>query len=146
MGVDIKSLIIEVLDQGYLMSLGVQDEGGVWVSDVNYVFDEDLNIYWMSEPHFRHSKAILKNNNVAGAITVSSPKEDNFGIQFSGVAKKLDGQRYDLIKRYCKKKNKPDPIEGEDWLEGYSWYVLKPNKMELICERYFGYDKQIWIK
>jgi hypothetical protein len=115
------------------------------VSDVNFVYDDDLNIYWMSEPGFRHSKAILKNNNVAGTITVNAPKEDNFGIQFSGIAEKLERQRYDLIKKYCQKKGRPDPVEGEDWLEGYSWYVLKPNKIELICEKYFAYNKQILL-
>ncbi|MBX4200639.1 hypothetical protein KW786_00765 [Candidatus Parcubacteria bacterium] len=42
---DIKKLILEVLEKGYLMSLGTQDSAGVWVCDVIYIFDEDLNIY-----------------------------------------------------------------------------------------------------
>ena len=42
-----KELILEVLEKGYLMSLGTQDGGGVWVADVIYVYDEEMNIYGM---------------------------------------------------------------------------------------------------
>ncbi len=48
-GKDIKQLIKEVLERGYLMSLGTVDDGGVWVSDVIYVFDDDFTMYWMSK-------------------------------------------------------------------------------------------------
>ena len=65
---DIKKLIKEVLEKGYLMSLGTVDEGGVWVCDVIYIFDDDLNIYWMSKDFRRHSKAILINPGIAGTI------------------------------------------------------------------------------
>lgn len=41
----IKNLIKEVLDQGYLMSLATVDDGGVWVSDVIYIYDDNFNIY-----------------------------------------------------------------------------------------------------
>ena len=51
---DIKRLIKEVLEKGYLMSLGTVDEGGVWVSDVIYVFDDEFNLYWISDPDTRH--------------------------------------------------------------------------------------------
>lgn len=138
----IKDLVINVLGQGYLMSLAVQDEGGLWVSDVNFVYDDDLNIYWMSDPEFRHSKAILNNSNVAGTITINAPKEDNFGIQFSGHAKKTDEEREDLISKYCNKKNRPNPEDNSKFLRGYSWYMLKPDRIELICEKYYGYDKK----
>lgn len=86
MGNNIKNLVQEVLEKGYLMSLGTIDDGGVWVADVLYVFDDNFNLYWMSNPDVRHSKAILKNQKVAGSITVNLPKENNLGIQFEGIA------------------------------------------------------------
>lgn len=142
MSADIKQLIIEVLEKGYLMSLATVDSGGVWVSDVIYIFDEDLNMYWMSDPDARHSQAIIKNPQVAGTVTVSAQGEDNLGIQFEGVAEKIEGARYDLAVKHFSKRKKPQPVETEDVLQGDSWYILKPNKIELIYERLFGFEKQ----
>lgn len=124
------------------MSLATIDDGGIWAADVIYVFDDDFNIYWISDPEARHSKAILKNPKVAGTITVSGAGEDNLGIQFEGTAQKIEGERYDLARKHYAKRNKPAPSENEDVLERDSWYILKPAKIELICERLFGFDKQ----
>lgn len=136
---DIKELIKEVLDNGYLMSLGTLDSGGVWVCDVIYIYDNDLNIYWMSDPEARHSKALIKNK-VAGTITVSGQGENNLGIQFEGIANKIKGDRYDLVKKHFLKRKKKIP--NEDVLQGDSWYVLKTKKIELINEKYFGFEKK----
>ena len=106
---DIKDLIKEVLEKGYLMSLATVDDGGVWVSDLLYVYDKDLHIYWMSHPDTRHSNAVLKNPKVAGTITANNPKEDNLGIQFDGIAEKIDGSRYDLAVQHYEKRKKPKP-------------------------------------
>lgn len=142
MSSEIKSLIQEVLGKGYLMSLATVDSGGVWVADVIYIFDEDLNIYWMSDPGARHSQAVLQNNKIAGTITVSAQGEDNLGIQFEGIAEKIEVARYDLAIKHFAKRKKPIPAETEDILQGDSWYILKSKKIELICERLFGFEKQ----
>ncbi len=142
MSSDIKQLILEVLEKGYLMSLATVDSGGVWVSDVIYIFDEDLNIYWMSDPAARHSQSILQHKQVAGTITVSSQGEDNLGVQFAGTAEKIEGDRYDLALKHYAKRKKPAPAETDDVLQGDSWYILKPEKIELICERLYGFEKQ----
>ena len=54
----LRALTQEVLDQAYLMSLGVNDKQGVWVADVIFTYDDDANIYWMSTPERRHSVAL----------------------------------------------------------------------------------------
>ncbi len=139
---DIKKLILEVLQKGYLMSLGTYDEGGVWVCDVIYIFDEDLNIYWMSKSDRRHSKAIGASPDVAGTITISAQGEYNLGIQFAGTAEKIEGGRFDLAKKHYVKRRKPEPKESDDVLKGSSWYMIKPKKIELIHEELFGFEKQ----
>lgn len=141
---DIKKLVLEVLEGGFLMSLGTQDRGGVWVADVTYLHDEDLNIYWMSHPDTRHSQAILSDPQVAGTITVSNdPGVQNLGIQFSGQARKIDEERYDLALKHAeKKKAKKMPLDEKEYLKGRSWYVVKPTLIELIHEPHFGFKKQ----
>ena len=138
---EIKDLIKEVLEKGYLMSLATLDNGGAWVSDVIYIHDDNLDIYWMSHAQTRHSKAILENPKIAATITVNGPGEDNLGIQFEGVAQKIDGEREDLVEKHYNKRKKPKPI-GSNGLHGASWYIIKPTKIELIHEKHFGFDKQ----
>jgi len=125
------------------MSLATLDSGGIWVSDLVYIFDDDLNIYWMSDPEVRHSKAILENAQVAGSITISNKsKEPNLGLQFTGKAEKIDGSRYDLAIKHRTKRGYPEPKETDDVLQSDSWYVLRPDKIELIDEENYGYDKK----
>lgn len=139
---EIQDLIKEVLDKGYLMSIGTVDNNGAWVSDVIYIHDDDLNIYWMSDPDVRHSQALRANAKIAGTITVSGQGEDNLGIQFEGEAQIVDGSRHDLAVKHFAKRNKPAPDASEDVLDGDSWYLVKPKKIDLICERLYGFDKQ----
>jgi len=125
------------------MSLATLDDGGVWVADVIYIFDEDLNIYWMSDPEVRHSQAVLVNQQVAGTITVSNKnKEPNLGLQFSGIAEKIEGSRFDLAKIHLTKRGYPEPKESDDVLQGDSWYMIRPQFMDLIDEKSWGYDKK----
>ena len=140
---DIKKLISEVLEKGYLMSLAIQDSGGVWACDVIYIYDDNLNIYWMSDPDVRHSKAIEVRSQIAGTITVSGPREKGLGIQFEGLAQKINGPRFDLAVKHYTKRGKSAPKEGDDVLEGDSWYILKPTKIEVINEAIFGFSKKV---
>lgn len=140
---DIKAKILEVLGRGYLMSLATQDEGGLWVADVIYIFDENFNIYWMSDPEVRHSKAVVTNGQAAGTITITNNGEKlELGIQFSGKAEKIDGPRHDLALKHFTKRGKPEPKENDDILEGDSWYMLKPSKIDLIDAEHYGWDKK----
>lgn len=140
--VELKPLILEVLEKSYLMSLATVDDGGVWVAPVICIHDDDLNIYWMSDPVSRHSKAIAMNPNVAVSIVSSGKGEDNLGIQAGGIAEKIDGLRHDLAEKHFAKRNKPAPDESQDVLEGDSWYVLHPKHIDLIYEKLFGFKKQ----
>jgi len=138
----IKELVKEVLEKGYLLHLATVDDGGIWIAPVIYIFDDTLNIYWMSDPDVRHSEAVLKNPQVAGTITVSGQGEKNLAIQFSGVAERIDGPRFDLATKHFAKRKKPLPTETDDVLQGDSWYVVKPKLIELINEEHFGFKKQ----
>ncbi|MCX6714166.1 MAG: hypothetical protein NTV48_03645 [Candidatus Vogelbacteria bacterium] len=143
--IDIRKRIIEVLSQTHLMSLAVTDVNGLWVADVIFVYDDNLNIYWMSDSETRHSKAILGNNKVAGSITYSTKsKEPNFGIQFEGVAEQLEGIQFNLLVKHLAKRNYPKPelSQAMKILDGDLWYKLTPTKIGLVDEESFGCDRQ----
>jgi len=140
---DIRKRVLEVLEKGHLMSLATADEGGVWVADVIYVYDDELVLYWMSSPDVRHSQALLKSPHVAGSITLSNKGgEPNLGIQFYGRAEKIDGARHDLAKKHFHKRGYPELEESDDVLDGDSWYMLTPAKIELIDEENLGFEKR----
>lgn len=146
MHIDIRERIGEVLQQGHLMSLATRDETGLWVADVIYIYDDTLTLYWMSKENARHSQAILTYSQTAGTITVSNKsKEPNFGIQFEGLARKIDGARHDLAAKHHAKRSRPSPSYGEDILKaGESWYEVRPRLIRLIDESNFGYQAQTY--
>ena len=141
---DITPGIMEVLEKSFLMSLGVQDEGGVWVSDVLCLNDDAMNVYWLSDPDTRHSKAIATNPRVAGTITVSGMNrgENSLGIQFEGMAEKIDGPRFDLAQKFMAKLGAPSPKETDDVTKGDSWYKLTPSRIDYINRDKFGFEKK----
>lgn len=137
---DIRSLADKVLEQGYLVSLACVDDGGPWVSDVIYVSDSHLNLYFISRPQFRHSMAFEKNPAAAASITArDKPEGQSTGVQMAGVVKRIGSIPEDLLVGYARKRGgKPT------WklAEGEAWYQFTPSLIDLIYEPLFGYTKK----
>ncbi len=88
---DLRSLIADYLKKAKLMQLATSIEDQPWVCNVWFASDEDLNIYWFSSLTRRHSKELLKNNKVAGAIAFpQTPENKPQGLQFQGSAQLLN--------------------------------------------------------
>ncbi len=133
---NIKQRILEVLEKGYLLSIGTIDESGPWVADVRYVSDANFKIYWMSDLKCRHSKAIEKNPKIAATIELNfNFGTPNFGLQMSGTARKLSLFKPNLAIKYVTRRGKPKPSQISAILKnGYSWYELSPEFIELNDE------------
>ncbi len=141
---ELKNLTLKILEDTHVMSLGTVDNGGVWVADVTYIHDENFNLYWLSKPHVRHSKAIESNPKVACTITASWGKGKERALQIEGVAEKINESRFDLEQKMIVKEGLNMPkTPGEILKKGHVWYVLKPTKIELIHSEPFGFEKQI---
>jgi len=133
----------EVFEQTYLMTLATQDDEGVWASDVIFVTDEVDNIFWMSKPGRRHSLAIASSPQVALTMSVTrGPEDTDFGVQISGRAERVETVDFELVKKYFRKRNKPEPLSTDDVLGEHAWYRLVPDRIELIDGKNFGYDRQ----
>lgn len=138
-----KELANEILEQGYLMSLGTSDDSGPWVSDVIFVY-EGLDLFWLSEIKTRHSQAIQKSGKAAATITLSSKGgEPNIGLQIEGAAEKVEGERYDLTVKHWTKRKKPVPTQEEKIVDDEEcWWKLTPTKIEIINEPLWGFEKK----
>lgn len=141
---EIRERILDILRKGHLIHLATIDDDGPWVSDLVFVHDDDLNIYWQSHEDYRHSKAILKNQRVAGSITISNKsKEPNECIQIAGIGSKIDGEVYELTVKDLTKRNHELVPEGTQHLaDGWSWYKFTPTKIDLIYEPLLGRKKE----
>lgn len=136
---EIRRLVHEILAKGYVMSLATLDEEGVWVCDVIYIYDANFNIYWRSQVSTRHSKAIAKKKVVSATITTSVLGGKNEGLQIEGMAEIDKRPDLEMFAAHLRKRFGEVPHTmhlDED-------NKLKPTKIELIYEKYFGFDKQI---
>lgn len=95
---NLKSLIKDYLNIAKLMQLATSLENQPWVCNVWFASDSNLNIYYFSSITRRHSKEVLKNNKVAGAIALPhTPDDSPRGLQFQGVVEVL-GKQADIDK------------------------------------------------
>lgn len=147
MAEDLKSLVREVLRDGFVMNLGVADAEGPWVAPVVYVVDDDFNLYWISVPECRHSQAIAQNPAVAASVIATHDTDNERALQLTGTVAQLDGPLLDLEQRLQKKRGLPIPkFRGEILTDGYVWYKLTPDRFEIIYNTLFGYDRQAYAR
>jgi len=93
MNLHLRNLIENYLKEARLMQLATSRNNQPWVCSVWFTSDQNLNIYWFSSITRRHSKEVLKNPKVAGAIVLpQTPKDPPRGLQFQGIAKLLSKQ------------------------------------------------------
>lgn len=144
---NLKERAKEVLAQSHLMTLAVHDAEGVWAADVIFVYDEELRLYWISDPGTRHARAVDISGEAAATITASrQSKEPNFGLQIAGRVQKLHGTQYALVAKHFAKRGHETPPEENDndrMFENLVWYELQPTTIHLIDEANFGFDKQV---
>ena len=86
------------------MSLATCYDKEPWISEVHFVYDDELNLYFRSKPSRRHSLEIEKNSNVAGNIIAQHSIDQKVrGVYFEGTAVQIDDVRQgdDAYELYC---------------------------------------------
>lgn len=87
MDIDVEQIVREYIDKTFHMSLATVQGDRPWVCEVHFVYDDDLNLYFRSQLHRRHSQEIADNSNVAGNIVKQHPLgEYPHAIYFEGNA------------------------------------------------------------
>lgn len=75
-----------------VLTLAIADAGGPHAAAVFYAADDDLNLYFVSEPASRHGQALLAAGAVAGTVQDDRQEwHEITGVQFHGAARRLDG-------------------------------------------------------
>ncbi len=87
-----KELVLKFLSHHKLMTIATFGEFP-WIASAYYTFDQDLNLYFLSDPSTLHVKQILRNPKVSVAISDSHQdiNKDKRGLQSFGIAKQISG-------------------------------------------------------
>lgn len=85
-----KKEVLDFLSKHKLMSVGTYYKLP-WAASVYYLFDDNFNLYFVSNPKTKHCKNILKNPKVSITVSDSNqdPKGNKLGFQASGITKKV---------------------------------------------------------
>lgn len=142
---DLRSLVQEVLRDGFVANLGVSDASGPWVTPVVYVLDDAFDLYWISIKDCQHSRAIAGNPRIAAAVIATHDTDQERALQMSGTVVRIEGPMLELEQRLQAKRGLPAPKwRGEILSDGYEWYRFTPDRFELTYNAIFGYDRQTY--
>ena len=128
MPVDVEKVVREYLPDVIHMSLATSKDNIPWVCEVNYAYDDDLNLYFRSLASRRHSQEIATNHKVAGNIVRHyqlgmSP----LGVYFEGKAELLPASNEQAIAFQCLKARigiGDETIEEAKRDDGHKFYKI----------------------
>jgi uncharacterized protein YhbP (UPF0306 family) len=134
---NLRKLIEDYLREARLMQLATSIDNQPWVCSVWFAADEDLNIYYFSSVTRRHSKEVLENNKVAGAMALPHiPEDPPRGLQFQGTVEELETEE-DMEKAISVYSGRIFSKEKIKDLMGHStrphkFYKIKPTQFVLF--------------
>jgi len=87
-----KNQVLDFLKDQKLMAVATFGKHP-WIASVYYSFDNDLNLYFLSDPATLHCRQIEQNPQVAVSIADSRQKVIDLkkGLQIYGIAKQISG-------------------------------------------------------
>ena len=116
---DAKKYLEEILENVKQMVLCTCKNNKPWSATVFFVFDKNLNLYLFSRPARRHSKEIIENPSVSGAIAKEHKDglgEPSRGVQFEGRCKLVEKSElkdaYNIYKKRFPQIIKFHPLEN----------------------------------
>ncbi len=112
----VENLIRKYLAQRSVMQIATVDSDLPWICTVNYVEDEQANVYWLSFPSRRHSQDIAKHPKVAIAIPIKFDMPV-IGLQAEGEARAVHDHNVvaEIMPRYIERHNK-----GHDFYDNFA--------------------------
>jgi uncharacterized protein YhbP (UPF0306 family) len=125
------------LSESKVLQIATVGEGKPWVCTVYFVVDEELNIYWLSEPNVRHSKNIETNSSVALTMAIKTDLPV-IGLSAEGKVKIVkDLETVEMVmKKYIAKYN-----EGKQFVDRFKKGINKHHLYKFTPDRYVLFDE-----
>jgi uncharacterized protein YhbP (UPF0306 family) len=136
LGMDIEAAIRNYLPQIAHLSLATCVDNRPWVSEVHFVYDDNLNLYFRSTLNRRHSQEIAKNPHVAGDIVTQHHRGQKVGgVYFEGTAGKLADvdEHHAAFIEYCQRFGTgPEILEESRSGTGHAFYKIEVSDFYLF--------------
>ena len=129
---DVEKTIREYIKDVIHLSLATVKDGIPWVSELHFVYDDALHLYFRSSANRRHSKEIAENSSVAGNIVKEHKNGEAVrGIYFEGNAEQLVDvdQAHPAYIEYCKRfGTTPIILDDAKSPDGHKFYKISVKK------------------
>lgn len=135
---DIEKAIRDYLQTVLHLSLATVVDNKPWVSELHFVFDDDLNLYFRSKLSRRHSLEIETNHNVAGNIIEQHGLQDKVrGVYFEGEAQVIEVVENDNVYQLFVERlgASGNIIADAQKPEGHKFYKISVEKFYLFDGR-----------
>jgi len=145
---DWKRYLIECMQSTDFCSIATVDTKGVWSNPVYFAWDDQFNLYFISQMSSRHMQNLKRNPRISVSIYRTEQKGDVAGIQLEGettIISKKDGK--DEIEHayhvyYGRAGHGPDV---QRYLNDPTWLYVKitPEQIYYFDTRFFDEERQI---
>jgi uncharacterized protein YhbP (UPF0306 family) len=136
---DIEQKIREYLPQVIHMSLATVRDDTPWISEVHFVYDQDLNFYFRSLASRRHSGDISINSKVAANIVEQHEIGEKVrAVYLEGTAEMLVDvdESHPAYIFYCERFGTgPEILEEARTEDGHKFYKITPTTLYLVDGR-----------
>lgn len=129
--------ISKYLDDYMVVQIATVGEEGPWVCSVYFVADDKLNIYWLSEPHVRHSKNIELDPRAAITMAIKTDLPV-IGLSTEGkveIVKDLETVEF-VLNKYVDKYN-----AGEQFVDRFKKGINKHQLYKFNPDKYVLFDE-----
>ncbi|MCP6719459.1 MAG: pyridoxamine 5'-phosphate oxidase family protein [Patescibacteria group bacterium] len=147
-----KKYLEECMQSTEFCCLATVDDNGVWSNTIYFAWDDNLNLYFISQPQSHHMKNLVKDPRIAISIynTTQSTFDDVAGIQLDGEAHILTektevngayaiyyGRKYPDTSRNPRK-------EEDAYINNPEWQFVKivPKHIYYFDTRFFDEERQ----
>jgi uncharacterized protein YhbP (UPF0306 family) len=136
----------DILEQNYVMSITTIKNNKIWSAPLYYSYEDDLSLFFLSDPKTRHADNILSNSVVSGCIYDSHTTWGDTlrGLQFIGKVKPLSLSKsmkpsIHYLSRY-KKAKEYFPSIKDLFNKGFSSkpYQIQLEEIQIYDEKTFG--------
>lgn len=139
-----KQHVLDFLKQHKLMQVATYGDFP-WIANVYYAFDDDLNLYFLSNEKTLHCRHIAQNEKVAVSVVDSDQglHDPQIGLQMWGVAKKvsdIEKLRYVLAMWKQTLNEKDDNLSAENVVSN----VVKSKVFRISPKRIKIFSKQLF--
>ncbi len=144
-GFDWKKYVTECLQSTEYCSIATAGVDGVWANPVFFAWDDNFNLYFISQMHSKHMQNLSQDKQIAVAVYKTEQKGDVAGVQIKGKANILTGDpgaiknAFDI---YYGRAGKGEDVEG--YINNPTWIFVKitPEKVSYFDTRHFGEERQ----